>query len=320
MGVRRFSTGFGPAMWAGRCGETEWVVGAIPLGGYVAIDGMSPADEVDPGDDRSYANKPAWRRIAVLGAGSGANYLLAFLIGVPMLMTEHDVADLDVARIAAVTPGSAAEKGGLLAGDVVVRVGGTAVTTWQEMSTAIGATATAAKGGPIPVVVRRDGPDVTLSVTPEQEGANFRIGVSPGTMTLQPMTFAGAVPQAAGNLWLQTVNTLSGLRRAFTSGKKGLDDMKGPPGIVELLAKAAAEGLKSFMGLVWALSISVGLFNLMPFPGLDGGRLIFLAYEVVARRRANERVEMYANAAGLLTMLALIAFVSLKDVIKFLPG
>lgn len=315
MRVERYSIGFGPALFTWRRGETDYVISALPLGGYVKIAGMGDEDDEASADDPgSYLSKPAWRRFLVIAAGPAANYLLAFLIGVPLLLAAGKAADPS-SRIGEVLAGSAAEQAGIVVGDEIRSIGGTAVEKFAKIPETLLAAVKAAPGAPLALVVARDGVERTVTVTPKDDGSGrFRLGIGPALVDRPGLPFPRAVIQAAENIFHQNVAIIDMLAKMVT--RRAPAELSGPIGIIAETAKSAERGIFSFLITVWSISISVALLNLLPVPGLDGGRMVFLGYEVIARRRANRRVEGWIHTAGILALLLLILVVSYGDVMK----
>ena len=319
MRVDRFSVGFGPVLLSKTVGGTEYVLCAIPLGGYVKIAGMSPEDEVAADDPASYPNRPAWARMLAIAAGPAANYLLAFLIGIPLLLVPGKVQDVGSTRLGDLLPGGPAASAGLQAGDEVQRVGGRAVHDFFEIKKAVNDAAKSTPGQAIPIVVSRDGRPAEVAVVPQETGGDFRIGVAPWMRPEPGLPLAQAIPAAGVRLWTATATSWEHLTRLF-SGAARVTDLSGPIGMISMTAAQAKKGFIDYVQTVWGLSVAIGFFNLLPIPALDGGRLIFLAWEAISRRRVSARVENAAHTVGLFLLLGLIAFISYGDVVRRLRG
>ena len=315
MRVDRFSIGFGPSLFSWRRGETEYVLSALPLGGYVKIAGMSPEDEIDPDDTASYANKPAWKRLLVIAAGPFANYLIAFVLGIGLLMSSNREYDFHSTKIGAIDAGMPAEKAGLRIGDTIDSVGGTVVTEWAPMRAAIAAAAKANAEAPIPVGITRGTEKLTLQVV-AKDGV---FGIAPTERSIPPESFPSAVVDSAHNAYAQSALTATTIYSWIVGSQKVT--LSGPIGIVDFTAKQAKKGLSSFLETVWSISISIGFFNLLPIPALDGGRVTLLMYELVARRRVNRRVEDIALVVGIIALIGLMVFASYGDIMaRIRPG
>jgi len=315
MRVERYSLGFGPVLLRRQVGETEFVLCALPLGGYVRIAGLATDDGTDPEDPRSFANRPARWRLWVIGAGPLANYLLSYLIGVPLLMF---AATRDTTRLAEVRAGMPAARAGLQAGDDVRRVGGREVATFDELRRAIRESASAAPGAPVAFEVDRAGSRLSFQLVPERSGGGFVVGIDPASESAPGMPAGAALVQGARNLWLQTAGTAALVGELVH--RRTLSGLGGPIAIVRDVSSRAKRGLVAFLSTMWGLGVAVGFFNLLPLPGLDGGRLVFLAWEATTRRRVNPKVETWLNTAGVLAVLALILAVSVGDIMGLARG
>jgi regulator of sigma E protease len=303
MRVVRFSIGFGPALWRyqARGSETVYQVALIPFLAYVQIAGMNPFEEVDPDDKSSYANASLIGRISAIFAGPLANYLFAsvlffaaLLIGGKHLMTTTVVPMEGVAKSAQ-----------MKRGDTIVDIDGVAVTDWDQMRGLISARA----NKPIDVVVLRGKERITLKMTPQFKDGGGKIGVTPVEKVV-PVGMREAVSDSVRMPFEVVQELVSGLARIITGKEK--PDFKGPVGIVKETSKAAERSTAVFLGFLASLSAYLGGFNLLPFPALDGGRLAFLAYEAVTRRKPNARVEANIHAFGLMLLIALITVVTFR--------
>jgi regulator of sigma E protease len=165
-------------------------------------------------------------------------------------------------------------------------------------------------------VVQRDGKVLPpLTIVPRQAGNRGVIGVTPKVeIRTRPLPLGEATILAVTRPWTMTVQNFEGMvdliKRRTTEG------ITGPVGMGKLVAQSAEKGIYPFVGILIAISVALGFFNLLPFPALDGGKLVFLGYEAITRRRPNERVEAAVHAVGLLFLLGVIALVTLRDVVS----
>jgi regulator of sigma E protease len=307
MRVIRFSIGFGPALFRiqPRGSETIYQVAVIPFLAYVQIAGMNPFEESDPNDKGSYANASLLARVLTVVAGPLANYVFATVLFFAAFMIGGKVGESTVIEV---MPDGAAQRADLRNGDKVLSIDGTPTDNFEAMRKVIIANPSRA----IPIKVERGGQVIELTVTPEPKGERGGgvVGVTP---MREPMTLREAA-------WLSTIapamvveNLVLDLVRMFT-GRVKMDDLAGPVGIVKIGAKTVDLGIDDFLVFMGRLSAYLGGFNLLPFPALDGGRLGFLGYEAVARRKPNARVEAHVHALGLLMFLALMFVVSVFDI------
>jgi len=301
MRVETYSLGFGPRIAGFRRGDTDYRLSAIPLGGYCKIAGFSPDEPAaqDPNDQGSYANKPAWRRFLVIAAGPGVNYLLAFLL-IAGLYTTRGFVDLSTTRVQ-VLPGRPAAAAGLHTGDRVLAIDGVKITSFNDVMREL------RKGEAPPqrrFEVERGGEPLSLTVVPD----NGVIGVMQDKVLVR-VRLAEALPRAARDVWALNVGTLQALWD-IVRGRGGAS-LAGPIGIVKQASAEVKRGLAEFAGILANISVGLAIFNFLPVPALDGGRLVFLGIELVSGRKVNQRAETVVHLVGFLFLLALVLAVTL---------
>jgi len=313
MKVDRFSVlGIGPVVarlftYKG----TEFVLSAIPFGAYVHIVGMEPEDDApdappDP-DPSLFRNRPLWARMLTIAGGPIANYLTASLIIFSVLAVagNRDVITMEVDAVQAETAKSA----GLETGDELIKIAEFDVTGDGPYGKVSEATSSH-KGETIPVIVRREADEVELQV-PISDAGLIGVGLVEGEVVHRSVSLGHSVKMAVRQPLVITQKQLKGLYYLIT----GQIDAKvsGPVGIVKEIAKSAEKGWIDLFFFAAGISTLLGLFNLLPLPALDGGRLVFLFYELVARRPANRRVEEMIHGIGMLALLALILYVTIAN-------
>jgi regulator of sigma E protease len=305
--VIRFSIGFGPALWRyqPRGSETVYQVALIPFLAYVQVAGMNPFEENDPDDKGSYANAPLTARVATVAAGPFANYLFGSVLVFAALLA---FGQPEASTRVTVDEGSPAAQGQMESGDKIVRVDDTQIETFEVLQTVIQKNA----GNQLTVQVLRQGRHVDLHVTPmTRENGDGLIGVRP--VTVYAPVAIGEATKAAIVFPAEVVKRLLVDLGRMISRQGETPDVTGPVGIVKIGARIAERGALEFFFFMATLSAYLGGFNLLPVPALDGGRLMFLGYEAVARRKPNAKVEAHIHALGLLMFLALIAVVTVRD-------
>jgi regulator of sigma E protease len=207
--------------------------------------------------------------------------------------------------IGEVLPGGAAERAGLQAGDRVLAVDGRAVASWEELVGEI----VAHPGREATLSVQRQGRSpLTVVATPDAAGGRGRLGVAQSTRVVR----AGAAAAVAAGLRVTNERAgeiLGGLGQMVTGRQRA--ELRGPLGIAQEMARSARAGAAPFVTIVWFISIALALFNLLPLPALDGGRLVFLVYEIVTRRRVDQRVEHVVHLAGFVALFGLLVAVTL---------
>jgi regulator of sigma E protease len=314
MRVLRFSIGFGPTLFRHqpKGSPTVFQVAVIPFLAYVQIAGMNPNEEVDPDDPELYPNKSLGARVATIAAGPIANYLTAsaivFALGMANALPPMQPAE--PMQVGHVVPDSPAARAGLQEGDVIVVANGEPI---QNVSELIDATAPRA-GQATEYVVERDGKLLApIVITPEDRGGRGQIGVGAKMVRLYENLNAWESAKLSIALPFQmTMAQLSGL--ADMVARRSTEGIGGPVMMGKMVAEAAEAGVPAFLWILMFISVALGMFNLLPFPALDGGRLIFLGYEAITRRRANERFEMAVHAVGIVFLLGVMILVTYRDI------
>lgn len=286
-------------------GPTVYQVAMIPFLAYVQIAGMNPFEDNDPNDKHSYANASLLGRISTIFAGPLANYLFAsvFFFGAFMIGGVPS-------NEAYVTPleGKVAIYAGIREGDKVVEVDGMPVRTWAEMAEQI----SKRPDQDIKIKVERDkqAEPVLIALKPINEKGKGRIGVTAfeRRVPIGPQEAAKLAIIEPTNVVKMLVESLGQLITGKVEG-----ELSGPVGMVKHVANAAKRGMAYGLHLLGALSAYLGAFNLIPFPALDGGRLMFLTYEATTRRRPNARIEAWIHATGILMFFALMLWVTFHN-------
>jgi regulator of sigma E protease len=316
MRVDRFSIGFGPALLRRQRGETTFQIGLIPLGGYVQIAGLNPEDDqIDREDPRAYPNRPAWQRIVTIAAGPGVNYVFAVLMRVVL----NFIVGVHVPGVAvnAVIAGKPAEQSGVLPGDQILVVGGRAINRPDQVSTVIGRS----QGHPVTLELLRKGERKTVTVSPAQDGGKWLIGIELGTSVRQRQGIWPAIEQGLAEPLFLSYGTVKTFVDAFRGRQKmGIKDFQSPVGIVRIMKEQIGQGLVRGLEFIAIISTLLGLFNLFPLPALDGGRLVFLGWELVTRRPVNQRVEQIVHFVGMVLLLGLLLLLVVKDLREWLFG
>ena len=316
--VKEFSIGFGPKLvqWKSKKHETLFSIRPIPLGGYCMFYGDTDDDPegVKKDDPRNYNNAPVWKRMISVFAGPFMNFVLAFVVAVAM-MAAYGVT-IGTPFISSVVEGQPAQVAGLQAGDQFVSVRGEnmvgrAVT---DVSAAIG---DVSDGEAVELTVLRGGEELAFAIQPVYDAAEGRYMI--GIMIQQgylDMPAAQVIPAAWDLCAEASTAIVDALGKLITTGE-GLDETAGPVGVVQLVAEQTRQGgLEIFLYLMVLISINLGLMNLLPIPGLDGSRLIFMAVEAVRRKPVDQKIEAVVHMAGYILLLGLMLYFTFKDVLR----
>jgi regulator of sigma E protease len=333
MRVERFSIGFGPGIFKRRGKDgTIFQIAPIPFGGFVEIRGMNIAEEVEPDDRLAYPNRPAWQRFLTIFAGPATNYISAIVLAFG-LYTCHGVnSQWRWYGVAALKDGYDAA-GKLEVGDRIIAVDHVPILAHGDYQTTEGPIlhadnlvkrVNAKNGAAVTLTVIRGGMPVDVSIQPKvatddsgkellQDGKRFFLmGIVPIEQPdLVEVGVVGAVGAALVYPVEQTKAIGSGLWEIVNGKEKA--DPGGPKRIFDEFAKAWKAGKTRGIELLMMLSVYLGLFNLFPLPALDGGRLVFLGYEMVTRRRANPRVEAMVHMGGIMVLFVVMILVTLHD-------
>ena len=316
--VKEFSLGFGPVIWQHKSkkSDTTFSIRPIPMGGYCMFYGDTDDDPNDStkDDPRNYNKAPVWKRMLSVLAGPGMNFVLAFVVAIALMGVYGAVATTPVVQ--EVEAGMPAAEAGLQAGDIFVRVNQTEVEngTVQDVSNAIGADASSA---PVEITVLRDGQEQTFTVTPQydSEQERYRVGVTIA-QGYEKMPASSILPSAWSLCKQASVAIVESLGKLFTTGE-GLNDAAGPVGVVSLVAQQTQQGgLEIYLYLLVILSINLGLMNLIPIPGLDGSRLIFMLIEAIRRKPVNQKIEAGVHLCGYVLLFGIMIFFTFKDVFR----
>jgi len=294
-------------------GPTVYQVAMIPFLAYVQIAGMNPFEDHDPDDKGSYANASLLGRISTIFGGPLANYLFAsvfffFSVFYGGVRIETDPAAEGTTAVN-VLDDAAADAAGVEDGDTIVEVEGKTVSTWEALRDAV----SAHPEEKISVVVLRDGERVSLNVTPEKAGDDPSRGVI-GVVLKEERRDVG-VGEAAKLAVTRPPLVVRDLVTAIYDMIRGKLEPKlgGPVKIVQTSARAAKRGWADWLELLGFLSAYLGAFNLIPFPALDGGRLVFLGYELATRRRPDAKMEAQIHVVGLMMLLGLMLYVTIVN-------
>lgn len=307
--VNEFSIGMGPKIvsWTSKKKGTKYSLRLLPIGGFVSMDGEDEESE----NPNAFCNKSVPKRMLIIIAGAFMNVLLGFILMFVLVFSQKTLVSNTIGEF----NDNALSSDKLMVGDTLVKIDGTAVHTGQEVAYEI-----MNKGDkPIDIVVIRDGDKVTLEEVsfPNFEDSGVLFGECDFKMYRDEETFGNYMKHAFFRS-LSTVKMVYDSLFNLVSGKYGVEAVSGPVGVTEVVGQAAKSSLPTLIYIVSVISINLGVFNLIPFPALDGGRFVFLAVEGIRGKPIDRRIEGYVNLVGIIILFAFMAFVTFKDVIKLI--
>lgn len=319
--VEEFGFGIPPRVAGIKRGETLYSFNLLPFGGFVKIFGEEGQEK---SDRRSFASKSAFQKSVVLLSGVAANLVLAFLIfstvsamGIPKVVLEDDLAAYPGAKITMVeiVPNSPAAQAGIQIGDKIREVAGVAPATIEELRIVVKTNG----GRSIDIVIERNGDILKKNVIPR---INFPAGEGPlgvalsWTRTEKALWYKIPIEGAKTtlNTFLSTVYGFGSAIKNLIVGERQNIQIAGPVGIFNITKDVSATGLNMLLMLVGVLSVNLAIINVIPFPGLDGGRFLFVILESIRRKPISPKISAIYHGVGLAILIALMIAVTLRDV------
>ncbi len=302
--VNEFSVGMGPLILQRKKGETMYSIRLLPLGGYCKMEGEDEESE----NPRAFNNKKPAQKIAILLAGVAMNVILAILIVFGVLMSSG----VPMTTLDKVTEGLPAHEAGLRDGDRIAAVDGEKVRMWSDFTLALDSYH---DGDTLEVTAIRNGGRRDFYIVPqldETRGAYY-IGVV-AKVTKNPIY---VMPYAVK--YTKQLNTT--LLRAFGmlfTGKLSKDEVSGPVGMVRAVDQTRTYGITSYLLLLAIISLNLAIFNILPFPALDGGRIVFVIIRMITGKAISDELEGTVHVIGMLILLGVFVFVTINDVINLL--
>ncbi|MEK7505294.1 MAG: RIP metalloprotease RseP [Patescibacteria group bacterium] len=325
--VDEFAIGFPPRLFSWKRGQTEYTFNLLPIGGYVKIFGEDPEDTPPEGEAKRehFASKPRYAQALILVAGVTFNIIFAYLLFLGALTTGLPLplpADKPGAvTINSVLPDSPAETAGFMTGDVILSVNSGEGSVETNKVTDFQAFVSGNEGGSLKVKIRRGGEEKEIPVTPiagiVENGGAIGIGLSAYASR------AEVLKSAPITAFRMTYNSVKGVTLGFYNfiigafkGESNIKDVAGPVGIAGMVGSAAKEGLPYFLSFLAYISINLAVINILPFPALDGGRLLFVGIEGALGRNLPARFQRYTNAVGFVLLILLMIFITYRDILK----
>ncbi len=302
--VHEFSIGFGPVLFKKQGKETLYTVRAFPIGGYVKLEGEDESSD----NPRSLSNKPVWARLIVMAAGATFNLILGFVVFLFLYLSTPTFPELTVGGLSTDIPNAPAVSV-LKAGDEITAINGKKLWYYKDLQFIM---QNETDGGEMTLTIRRDGVKQDVTITPVIYEGRYMFGFVPKRSEI---TFGSAIKYAFCETFFVIRLVIYSLMMLIT-GKISVTEMSGPIGTGAVIGQAAAAGMPNLFNLFALLSVNIGIFNLIPFPALDGGRIFFLFIELIRRKPIPPEKEGMVHFVGLALLMLLMIFVTTSDIFK----
>ncbi|MBR3942556.1 MAG: RIP metalloprotease RseP [Clostridia bacterium] len=298
--VHEFAIGMGPKLisWQGK--ETKYSLRLLPIGGYCNLEGENGGSD----NTRAFCNAKRWQKLWILASGAIMNLVLGFILLICFYAGMETVPEPVVSNVIAGTP---AQQMQLQKGDRIVKMNDSDIDIYPDLKFFLQKNGT----NPFDLTIERDGKEIVIKdFKPYTEDANVLLGIQIST---PKNSVSHTIKNAYHMEFFMGKIVLSGLWELAT-GDVSIKEASGPVGIVNEVGKAAESGWMDLFYIIALITINLGLFNLLPIPALDGGRILFVLISMIIRRDVPEKVETAFHTIGMLLLLALMLFITFNDV------
>ncbi|HFD2044478.1 TPA: RIP metalloprotease RseP [Clostridium perfringens] len=300
--VEEFAIGMGPKLFGVKVGETEYNLRILPFGGFVKM--LGEEDESD--DSRSLNAKTPIQRILVMGAGAFMNYVLALIIFIGLAMSSGFAEN----KVASVVPNSPAQKIGIEQGDEFLKIDGNKIHTTDDFRMGLAL----AKGNPVELEIKRGNDVLTKTVQPIlNESGVYQVGIGYGFV--EKPTLLQGIKQGFNETRSLVSQSFIALKTIITGEANLKTDVGGPVTIIKMSGQAAKAGANTLLWFMAFLSVQLAVFNLLPFPALDGGRIFIELIQMIIRKEIPAKYIEAVNTVGFMLLMGLMVLVTIKDII-----
>ncbi len=300
--VNEFSVGMGPLILKKQKGETQYSVRLLPLGGFCAMEG----EEESSDDPRSYSSKSNLQKVAILLAGVTMNIIIAILV----VSITVGIAGVPSTTLESVTVGMPAYEAGIRNGDKIISIDGMKTSRWEDVTTAIDSY-DASKNIQVEVRYLRDGEEMVAQLVPEynEEMEVYLIGIT-AALSKNPLL---CLSYGAETTWKLVRLMFDAIKTMFANGI-GRNDVAGPIGLVKIVNQTASVGIEPYLMLLALVSLNLALFNIIPIPGLDGGKIFFILLKIISRGKITDDMETKATMVGMFLLISFAILITINDV------
>lgn len=300
--VEEFAIGMGPKIFSIKGKETIYSLKILPIGGYVKMYG----EEEDVTDPRAFMSKSPLQKISIVAAGAIMNYLLAVLLFTLISFNNG----LTKPVLSEIVPNSPAEKVGLMPGDTIKEINSHKVIIWDDFTLYV----MMSDGADINLKYERNGKIQSVTLKPEKDIKENRFKVGVGATVIEKPSLGASISHGFKQS-ISTINQVKFSLKTIFTGKAKLNDVGGPVTIIRVSGAAAKAGIWNLMWFTALLSVQLAIFNLLPFPALDGGWIFILLIELITRRKVSEKIIQTVNYIGMSLLLLLMLLVTIKDIL-----
>lgn len=308
--VNEFAIGMGPKIVRWGKGETKYAINWVPIGGYCAMEG----EDETSSDDRAFCNKAPWRRFLIVIMGATFNLVLGLVLVAITLIPDKKFL---TTTVDAFHENAVSSQYGLQEGDEIIAVDGRKIFTTYDLSYAF----SNIDDGAIDITVKRDGKKTELDdvkfQSEEIEGINYL------TVDFYVKGKEKTFTSFVGHTFDTAISNCAVVYRSLIdliTGRYGISAMSGPVGVTVAISSVAKQSLSDLLQVMALITINLGLFNLLPIPALDGGRLVFILFEMIFRKPVPQKYESIVHAVGMALLLLLMAVITFKDIWTLIAG
>lgn len=300
--VIEFAIGMGPKIFSLNGKETVYSIRAVPIGGYVKMLG----EDEETADIRAFSNKSPLRRLSIVAAGPIMNFILAIVL----FAFVSSLKGYPVPIVSQIVPESPAMEAGIKPGDKIVKVNNYNITTWEDFVIQINIS----KGSTLNVILVRDHEEKLVTVTPkkDEKDGTYKVGVY--STFLEKPTLYQSITYGLNETGSTIKQTLLSLGMIF-KGKATKNDIGGPVTILRVTWEVSKAGLINLINFSAFISVQLGIFNLLPFPALDGFWIFVSLYQIITRKQLDKNKIGVINTIGFALLILLMILVTIKDVL-----
>ncbi len=310
--INEFAIGMGPKLFSKTSKKTDiaYSLRLFPIGGFVSMAGEDEQSD----DENALSKKPAWQKFIITIAGAAMNIIVG-IVAMTLLVALSSSMKIGGTQVAQFIEGyeTYAEESGIMVGDTIVKIGDEKVKYSSDLVYAILDECVE----PVDVVVEREGQSVTVEnvVFPTFEEQGIVYGERFFLVNAMEKNFSNVISYSLSTSF-STIEMIWDSLMGLISGKYGLSSVSGPVGTTTTVAESAKGGISNLVYISVFITMNLGIFNLLPLPALDGGRLVFILIEMIRRKPIDPKYEGYVHFAGIVLLMLLMVLITFKDVIS----